>query len=56
MDDKALGLVAALVLIAVFCIGWLMGSQTIAHECTKLNGFYVGNTVYECQPKNTKTH
>ncbi|MGI2196886.1 hypothetical protein ACRN91_15070 [Shewanella baltica] len=28
--------------------GWLQAHHTVAMECEKLGGFYVGNVVYEC--------
>ena len=39
----------ALFFLFVGCwIGWLQAHHTVATECEKLGGFYVGNVVYKC--------
>ena len=48
------GFLATVTLVAVFCIGWAMGSSVVANECQKLGSFYVGNTVYECKVKGAQ--
>lgn len=46
-----LGILAVLVLLLVFVVGWVSSSNIIAHECRKLGAFYVSNTVFECRLK-----
>jgi hypothetical protein len=31
--------------------GFYSAHQTLADECTRLNGFYVGDRVFQCEPK-----
>ena len=28
--------------------GWVLAHNTVALECERLNGFYVGNSTYQC--------
>jgi hypothetical protein len=44
-------LISLLLAVCMFFLGWVLGSSTIATECERLGGFYVGSTVYECKPK-----
>lgn len=47
----------AAVLVVIFSIsfgvfiGWLFAHATVAHECRKLESFYVGNSVFVCKEK-----
>jgi len=45
------GFISSLVLAAAGFLGWVMAHNNIAYECKQLGGFYVGNTVYECNVK-----
>jgi hypothetical protein len=38
-------------LILSFVFGWVFAHNTIADECEKLQGFYVGTHVFECKVK-----
>lgn len=42
-------LIVAVCLIAGLLFGWMFAHSTVATECEKLGGFYVGNTVYKCE-------
>jgi hypothetical protein len=33
--------------------GWIAGHTTVATECERLGGFYVGSTVYQCKLKES---
>ena len=44
--------VVAAFLFGVF-VGNVGGHNTVATECKRLNSFYVGDTVYQCQVKET---
>lgn len=35
-------------IIIGWCVGWLVAHFTIATECKRLGGFYVGKKVYKC--------
>lgn len=48
------GFLATATLVAVFCLGWVIGNDVVANECEKLGGFYVGDTVYECKMKDAQ--
>lgn len=48
------GIIGAIVLVCVFCFGWVHAHNSIAKECEKLGGFYIGNTVYECKAVSKK--
>jgi hypothetical protein len=45
------GFIAAFVIAIAVFVGWIAAHGTVAHECKKLGGFYVGETVYECKVK-----
>ena len=45
------GFISALVLTAAVVVGWVAAHSTVAYECERLGGFYVGKTVYECKVK-----
>ena len=45
------GFVGALVLTCTFAFGWAMSAATISHDCEKLGGFWVSQSVYECKLK-----
>lgn len=48
-DDGVSVLMACLTAVAL-CVGsWVSAHSTIADECKKLGGFYVGNTVFKCE-------
>ena len=32
--------------------GWVIAHKTIASECKRLGGFYVGDEVFDCKLKN----
>jgi len=49
------GFIAAIVLACTFGFGWAMSASTIAHECEKLGGFWVNQSVYECKLKEKNT-
>ncbi|MDH2233092.1 hypothetical protein N5K37_24595 [Delftia tsuruhatensis] len=34
--------------VVFYCIGWVCGHQTIATECKRLGGFYVGDATFKC--------
>lgn len=34
--------------LVFYCIGWVFGHQTIATECKRLGGFYVGDATFKC--------
>lgn len=55
-DDIApLIIVGSMVMSAL--AGWIMAHATVATECEKLGGFYVGNSIYTCQKaKNDSTN
>lgn len=36
-------------------IGYIHAHYTVAMECERLSGFYVGNKVYECQLNQEKS-
>lgn len=41
--------ITALFFLFIGCwVGWLQAHQTVAMECEKLGGFYVGDVVYKC--------
>lgn len=45
------------VLVAIiigFLMGWRFAHITIADECEKLNKFYIGKTVYNCNKEEKK--
>ena len=48
------GFIGALVLACTFAFGWAMSAATIGHECEKLGGFWVSQSVYECKLKDKK--
>lgn len=33
-----------------FYAGWVYAHQTVAAECERLGGFFVGKTIYKCVP------
>lgn len=35
-------------LVVGFFLGWVYAHHTVADECERLGGFYVGKTTYEC--------
>ena len=55
-DDLApLIFVGSMILSAL--AGWITAHATVATECEKLGGFYVGNSIYTCQKaKNDRQH
>lgn len=48
------GAICMIVTVGSFFIGWVIAHSTVARECERLNGFYVGNEVYECKAKGLK--
>lgn len=40
-----------ILILGVF-IGWLYAHVTVATECKRLGGFYVGNEIYHCHFAN----
>ena len=44
-----------IVLCCAVLFGWAIAHSTVAAECEKLGGFYVGKQVYECQRKSVAT-
>jgi hypothetical protein len=38
-------------LLCGICLGWLIAHDTVAMECNRLGGFYVGKTDFECKVK-----
>ena len=44
--------VVLIALIWFFSAGWVIAHQTIASECKRLGGFYVGDEVFDCKLKN----
>jgi hypothetical protein len=40
---------AILVFILGIVFGWLFAHSNISTECQKLNSFYVGDTVFNCE-------
>jgi len=46
---------AVIVLLSIFFVaGWGFAHSTIAIECKKLGGFYVGDTVFQCSAASEK--
>lgn len=50
MDDMIKGLIVFVIVLA-FVFGWIYAHNTIAKECEKLQSFYVGSHVYQCNVK-----
>lgn len=48
------GYFIGLLVAGMFFSGWVFGRVTVANECERLGGFYVGNAVYECKPKKQR--
>lgn len=46
-----IGFLTAVMFVLTFIYGWIIASSTIARECNKIGGFYVGDKVYECKVK-----
>jgi hypothetical protein len=42
---------AILVCILGIVFGWIFAHSSIASECQKLNSFYVGDTVFNCEAR-----
>lgn len=40
-------LLVCMILIGI-CIGWAVAHSTIADECRRLGGFYVGKSTFKC--------
>lgn len=34
--------------VILFLFGWVMAHETVAKECERLGGFFVGSKVYRC--------
>jgi hypothetical protein len=51
MSDAIWILVA---LLGGILLGWISAHETVAAECDRLNGFYVGTKVYECKRMEKK--
>lgn len=49
-DGKEFSMEIVILLICVFA-GWLFAHWSIADECKRLGGFYVGESVYICTEK-----
>lgn len=37
-------------IVLAYYFGWVHAHLTVAQECERLGGFFVGNTTYHCQP------
>lgn len=51
MNDYVEAIFFSVIAVSLFALGWVVSASTIGHECKKLGGFYVSNTVYECKVK-----
>ena len=54
MYDYVAAVFISIIAVSLFALGWVVSASTIGHECKKLGGFYVSNTVYECKLKESK--
>lgn len=41
-----------IVIIIYYYLGWWFAHGTVANECRKFGGFYVGSSVFECKEKS----
>lgn len=55
MSDCVEAIFVSVIAVALFALGWVVSASTIGHECKKLGGFYVSDTVYECKLKEKNT-
>lgn len=51
MNDPITNGLTIFVVIISFVFGWIYAHNTIAKECEKLQSFYVGSHVYQCNVK-----
>lgn len=52
MNNKVLlGVALTLGIIGWVLLGWVASASMIAHECRLMGQFYVGSTVYDCEPQ-----
>ncbi len=49
MDTTFGGILLFLGFLIGMMFGWLFAHSTISTECQKLNSFYVGDKVYNCE-------
>ena len=54
MNDYVAAVFISIIAVLLFGLGWITSATTIVHECKKLGGFYVSNSVYECKVKEQK--
>jgi hypothetical protein len=54
MNDWKLGAATTIFAFVVFGLGWIFSASTIAYECKKIGVFYVGELIFQCNPKEAK--
>ncbi|MFT0211816.1 hypothetical protein VQ643_04270 [Pseudomonas sp. F1_0610] len=42
---------SALKIVLIFWLGWFFAHLTVAAECQRLGGFFIGEQTYHCTPE-----